>query len=60
MGRLYVVGYVIIDRRLRKETILGEEPFGFMPGRGTTDVIFAARQVNGETAGYAEGTAQLE
>ena len=45
MGRLYVVGYVIIDRRLRKETSLGEEPFGFMSGRVTIDVIFAARQV---------------
>ena len=35
----------IIDRRLRKETSIGEEQFGFMPGRGTTDAIFAARQV---------------
>ena len=35
----------IIDRRLREETTIGEEQFGFMPGRGTTDAIFAARQV---------------
>ena len=35
----------IIDRRLREETSIGEEQFGFMPGRGTTDAIFAARQV---------------
>ena len=35
----------IIDRRLREETSIGEEQFGFMPGRGTTDVIFAARQL---------------
>ena len=35
----------IIDRRLREETSIGEEHFGFMPGRGTTDAIFAARQV---------------
>ena len=35
----------VIDRRLREETTIGEEHFGFMPGRGTTDAIFAARQV---------------
>ena len=29
----------IIDRRLREETSIGEEQFGFMPGRGTTDAI---------------------
>ena len=35
----------VIDRRLREETTIGEEQFGFMPGRGTIDAIFAARQV---------------
>ena len=35
----------IIDRRLREETSIGEVQFGFMPGRGTTDAIFAARHV---------------
>ena len=35
----------IIDRRLREETTIGDEPFGFMPGRGTTDAIFAVRQL---------------
>ena len=35
----------IIDRILREETSIGEEQFGFMPGRGTTDAIFAATQV---------------
>ena len=35
----------IIDRRLREETSIGEEQFGFMPGRGTADTIFAAWQV---------------
>ena len=29
----------------REETTIGEEQFGFMPDRGTTDAIFAARQV---------------
>ncbi len=27
----------IIDRRLREETSIGEEQFGFMPSRGTTE-----------------------
>ena len=35
----------VIDRRLREKTTIGEEQFGFMLGRGTTDAIFAARQV---------------
>ena len=35
----------IIDRRLREETTIGDEQFGFMPGRGTTDAIFAVRQL---------------
>ena len=35
----------IIDRRLREETSIGEEQFGFMPGSGTTDAIYTARQV---------------
>ena len=35
----------IIDRRLREETTIGDEQFGFMPGRETTDAIFAVRQL---------------
>ena len=35
---------MIIDRRLREETTIGDEQFGFMPGRGTTDGIYAVRQ----------------
>ena len=35
----------IIGRRLREETTIGDEQFGFMPGRGTTDAIFAVRQL---------------
>ena len=35
----------IIDRRLREETTIGDEQFGLMPGRGTTDAIFAVRQL---------------
>ena len=39
----------IIDRRLREETTIGDEQFGFMPGRGTTDAIFAVRQLMGSS-----------
>ncbi len=35
----------IIERRLREETRVGDQQFGFMPGRGTTDAIFALRQL---------------
>ena len=35
----------IIDRRLREETTIGDEQFGFIPGRGMTDAIFAVRQL---------------
>ena len=35
----------IIDRRLSEETTIGDEQFGFMPGTGTTDAIFAVRQL---------------
>ena len=35
----------IIDRRLREETTIGDEQFCFMPGRGTTDAIFAVQQL---------------
>ena len=35
----------VIDRRVREETNIREEQFGFMQGRGRTDAIFAARQV---------------
>ena len=35
----------IFDRRLSEETTIGDEQFGFMPGKGTTDAIFAVRQL---------------
>ncbi|XP_039297838.1 uncharacterized protein LOC111056512 [Nilaparvata lugens] len=35
----------VIERRLRHETVISKEQFGFMPGRGTTDAIFALRQL---------------
>ena len=35
----------ISDRRLREETTIGDEHFGFMPDRGMTNAIFAVRQL---------------
>ena len=35
----------IVERRVRGETLVGDEQFGFMPGRSTTDVIFGLRQL---------------
>ena len=35
----------VIEARIREETNVSEEQFGFMPGRGTTDAIFVLRQV---------------
>ena len=34
----------IIERRVRGETLVGDEQFGFMPGENTSDAIFALRQ----------------
>ena len=35
----------VIEARIRDETNVSEEQFGFMPRRGTTDAIFILRQV---------------
>ena len=35
----------IIERKLREETTIGDEQFGFMPGRGTTDAILVLRKL---------------
>ena len=35
----------IMDQRIREETSIGEEQFGFMPGKGTTDAVFILRQI---------------
>ena len=47
----------IIDRRLREETSIGEEQFGFMPSRGTTEWHICGEAGDRETPGDAEGTA---
>ncbi|XP_069990571.1 uncharacterized protein [Penaeus vannamei] len=33
------------ESRIRKETVIGDEQFGFMPGKGITDAVFALRQL---------------
>ncbi|KAJ8731694.1 hypothetical protein PYW08_014424 [Mythimna loreyi] len=35
----------VIERRLREESEISQNQFGFMPGRGTMDAIFAIRQL---------------
>ena len=35
----------VLDKRLREETEIGDEQFGFMSGRGTVDAIFILRQM---------------
>ena len=35
----------IINNRIRREVNISEEQFGFMPGKSTTDAIFALRRV---------------
>ncbi|KAI5726127.1 hypothetical protein M8J77_024147 [Diaphorina citri] len=35
----------IVEHRLRAETEISKEQFGFMPGKSTTDAIFALRQL---------------
>lgn len=35
----------VIDRRMREECVITQNQFGFVPGRGTSDAIFALRQL---------------
>ena len=46
----------IIEQRIRNETTMSEEQFGFMPGKGTVDAIFALRQTMEK---YAERQKEL-
>jgi len=31
----------VVEARLKKEVVIGDDQFGFMPGRSTTDTIFS-------------------
>ena len=35
----------VIEARIRKDVTIGEQQFGFMPGRSTTDAIFCLRML---------------
>ena len=45
----------IIERRFMEETTIGDEQFGFIPGRGTTDAIFVVRQLMEKHRGKQKG-----
>ncbi|XP_076029795.1 uncharacterized protein LOC143018321 [Oratosquilla oratoria] len=45
----------VMDKRLRAETEVCSEQFGFMKGRGTMDAIFALRQVMEKYIGKQRG-----
>ena len=46
----------VIEKRLRDEVTISDEQFGFMPGRNTTDAIFALRQLMEK---YREGRQKI-
>ena len=46
----------VIDKRFREEVTISDEQFGFMPGRSTTDAIFALKQFMEK---YREGRQKL-
>ena len=46
----------IIEARLRDRVEVSEQPYGFMPGKGTTDAMFAFRMLMEE---YREGQREL-
>jgi len=35
----------VVEARLRREVRISEEQYGFVPGRGTADAIFALRML---------------
>ena len=46
----------VIEKRLRERTTISDQQFGFMPGRSTTDAIFALKQLMEK---YREGRKDL-
>ena len=44
----------VLEARLRRNVIIDDMQFGFMPGRGTTDAIFIVRQLQERYLGKNE------
>ena len=44
----------IIEARLRDRVEISKQQYGFMPGKGTTDAMFALRNVNGKVQGRSK------
>ena len=45
----------VLEARLRRNVVIYDMQFGFMPGRGTTDAIFIVKTVAGEISGKKQG-----
>ena len=46
----------VLEARLRRNVIIDDMQFGFMPGRGTTDAIFIVRQLQERYLEKKQGT----
>ena len=44
LSHIFKIWERVVDRRMRQCTHIHERPFGFMPGRSTTDAIFILKQ----------------
>ena len=46
----------VVERRIRREVTFSEQQYGFMPGKGTTDALFALRVLMEK---YREGQKEM-
>ena len=56
MRRDFIPWERVIDARLRRDVEIGDQQYGFMPGRNTTDAIFGLRILAEK---YREGQKEL-
>ena len=47
----------VVEARLRQEVVVGDQQFGFMPWRSTTDAIFGVEDDDREVEGRSERAA---